>query len=347
MTDLFLALTPERVLDAVEAAGLECAPVCHPLNSFENRVYDVLLRDGTRVVAKFYRPGRWTDAQILEEHEFMEELVAEEVPVVAVRPFPGGGTLRRIDGIRYCLYDRVGGRAPDELDDDLVERLGMMAARIHNVGARRDAPQRVRLSGSTYVRDDIAWMGSRRVVPARLWPRYEAAALAIARLADSGTERCDPIRLHGDLHPGNLLVRDGVLHVLDFDDMVNGPPVQDLWLLLPGRDPDTARRREVFLEGYERMRGFDRESLSLIEALRGLRLVHYAAWLARRWHDPLFPATWPAFGTEDWWSEATADLEDVLAHAESAGGAGALPREAAPDLTNADLFWDWDESEKA
>jgi len=342
LTDLFLALTPERVLDAVEAAGLECAPVCHPLNSYENRVYDVQLRDGERVVAKFYRPGRWSDEQIAEEHAFMAELVEEEVPVCANRPFPDGTTLRRIQGIRYCLYDRTGGRAPDELDDDLLERLGMMAARIHNVGARRDAPHRVRLDSRSYVREDLAWMAAHGSVPGPLRPRWEAAALAVADLADRLLDGVPTHRLHGDLHAGNLLLRDGRLSVLDFDDMVVGPAVQDLWLLLPGRGPETAMRREAFLEGYERMRAFDRATLQLIEPLRGLRMVHYAAWLARRWHDPLFPATWPQFGTEDWWRESAADLEDVVEQARRAESGSAAAPSAEDELTNADLFWDWD-----
>jgi Ser/Thr protein kinase RdoA (MazF antagonist) len=340
-TDLFLSLTPERVLDAVEAAGLECAPVCHPLNSFENRVYDVLLRDGQRVVAKFYRPGRWSQTQILEEHGFMTELVEAEVPICGLRPFPDGSTLRRIDDIWYCLYDRFGGRAPEDLDDESVERLGMMAARIHNVGARHDAPARIRVNADTYVRDDLAWLSLNGVLPQRLHDRFARAAEAIADLADRRLEGVQTLRIHGDFHPGNVLVREGRFHVLDFDDMVVGPAVQDLWLLLPGRDAHTIRQREVFLEAYGQFRDFDHATLDLIEPLRGLRRVHYAAWLARRWHDPLFPVTWPQFGTEDWWTEEAADLEDVLAHCAAGGAAIGQPDADAP--TNADLFWDWEE----
>ena len=342
ITDLFLSLTPERVLDAVEAAGLDCAPVCHPLNSFENRVYDVLLRDGSRIVAKFYRPGRWSQAQILEEHAFMAELVDDEVPICGVRPFPDGTTLKRIDDVWYCLYDRFGGRAPEDLDDETVERLGMMAARIHNVGARRDAPARVRITADTYIRDDLAWLSLNGLLPAHLADRFAKSANAIADLADRLLEDVPTFRIHGDFHAGNLLVREGRFHVLDFDDMVVGPAVQDLWLLLPGRDSHTIRQREVFLEAYEQFRAFDRTTLDLIEPLRGMRRVHYAAWLARRWHDPIFPATWPQFGTEDWWTAETTDLEDVLAHVTSGGVATGQGRDEGEPLTNADLFWDWD-----
>jgi len=351
-TDLFLSLTPERVLAAVEAGGLACNPVCYPLNSFENRVYEVELADRSRVVAKFYRPGRWSEEQILEEHGFLAELDAEEIPVATVRSFPGGGTLRRIEGIYYSLSDRKGGRAPDELDDLAVRRLGMLVGRLHNVGARRPAPSRLRLDADTYVRAPVAWLEDHGAVPRGLADRYFGAALALADLADRMLEGAATLRLHGDLHLGNVLFRDGLLRVLDFDDMVTGPAVQDLWLALPGRDRETLRQREVFVEGYEQFRLFDRAELRLIEALRGLRVVHYAAWLARRWHDPAFPAAWPHFGTPEYWERETSDLEEQLAIARgeaaprSAGGpagdddGGAREEEAT--LTNKDFFWDWE-----
>ena len=341
VTDLFLSLGPEQVLDAVEAAGLDCAPVCHPLNSFENRVYDTVLRDGSRVIAKFYRPGRWTEAQILEEHAFLAELVEDEVPVCAVRPFPDGSTLKRIEGIWYCLHDREPGRAPEDLDDEIVEQMGRLAARLHNVGGRRDAPVRTRLTPEGYVWQDIAWLSERDVLPPALRARWLAAAKGLADLADRRLEGVAMHRIHGDLHSGNLLLREGRLRLLDFDDLMVGPAVQDLWLLLPGRDAHAARQREVFLEGYEQFRSFDRSTLALVEPLRGLRRIHYAAWLARRWHDPLFPATWPQFGTEDWWASETADLEEVLTLA--ARPVGAPPEADADAATNADLFWDWEE----
>ena len=311
-TDLFLSLTPHKVLEAVESSGVRCNPLCYPLNSFENRVYEVECEDRTRLVAKFYRPGRWTGEQIREEHQFLADLAEDEVPVCAARPFPGGGTLERIDHIHYCLFDRVGGRVPDELDEAQVERLGMLVARIHNVGAARPAAHRVRLCADTYVREDLAWMEAQAIVPPRLAPRYVAAAGRIADLADERMRGVDVHRVHGDLHPGNLLVRDGVFRVLDFDDMVVGPAVQDLWLLLPGRDAGTRRLREIFVEAYEQLRRFDHATLRLIEPLRGMRMVHYAAWLARRWHDPIFPRTWPHFGTDRYWLEETEALEEIV-----------------------------------
>ena len=342
-TDLFLALTPERVIGAVEAAGLRCDPACYPLNSYENRVYDVALEDETRVVAKFYRPGRWSEAQILEEHRFMEDLDAAEVPVCKHRPFPDGTSLKKTEGIWYCLYDRYPGRAPQELDPEAAERIGMMAARIHNVGAAGTAPSRIRLDGETYGRLNLDWLLDHGTIPAPFRDRYAAATDEIADTTDRLLEGVDVHRVHGDFHLGNLLLRDGVFNVLDFDDMVVGPAVQDLWLVLPGRDDHTRRIRESFLEGYEQFRPFPRSSLALVEPLRGLRQIHYSAWLARRWHDPVFPVTWPHFGTEDYWAEETRELEDIVNMIRADDPNAPVLEEEAEVLTNKDYFFDWED----
>jgi Ser/Thr protein kinase RdoA (MazF antagonist) len=343
VTDLFVSLTPDRVLEAVEAAGLATNPVCYPLNAYENRVYEVELADRSRVIAKFYRPTRWTAEQILEEHAFLAELDTEEIPVATFRPFPGGGTLRAIDGIFYGLSDRRGGRAPDEMDAELALRVGMLAARIHAVGAQGDAPHRLRLTSEVYVHRNLAWMEEHATVPAYLWERYAAAARGIAALYDELSEGVAVQRIHGDLHRSNLLLRDGVLRALDFDDMVVGPPVQDLWLAIPGRDADTRRLHQEFLEGYERFRLFDRSTLRLVEPLRGLRIVSYSAWIARRWHDPFFPVAFPHFGTETYWSGEIQELEETLAAARADAGLADPTPASADALTNADYFWDWED----
>jgi Ser/Thr protein kinase RdoA (MazF antagonist) len=347
--DLFLGLTPERVLEAVEAAGLEVRPVCYPLNSFENRVYEVELADRSRVVAKFYRPGRWTASQVAEEHRFLAELEAEEIPVCAAREFPGGGTLREIAGIRYAIFDRRGGRAPDELTAATARRLGQLAARIHVVGARRPEADRPRLDGTAYLLRELGAVGASGLAPARLLPRWTRAARAIGEACDRLLARVPRLRLHGDLHLGNVLERDGQLRLLDFDDCRIGPAVQDLWLALPGRDPATDELRRHLLEGYETFRPFDRAELRLVEPLRGLRMAQYAVWLARRWHDPIFPRTWPQFATEDHWERETADLEsqaERVARIERGLPADPEPAEATgEELSNADLFWDWQEPE--
>jgi len=338
-TDLFLSLTPDKVLEAVEAAGVRVNPLCYPLNSFENRVYEVECEDRTRIIAKFYRPGRWSRAQILEEHRFLAELEEAEIPVCPTRPFPDGETLKPIGHILYCLFHRTGGRAPDELDEALAERLGRLAARIHNVGAAGSATHRVKLSGDTMAREALEFLEAKKSVPARLEARYLEAANEIADTADARLRGVETHRIHGDLHLGNLLLRDGVFHVLDFDDMMTGPAVQDLWLLLPGRDAFTQRLRGVFVGAYEELRRFDRGTLRLIEPLRGLRMIHYAAWIARRWHDPIFPRTFVHFGTEAYWEEQTRDLEELceVMRGED-GGARVVPVEEG--LSNKDYFWD-------
>ena len=360
-TDLFLELTPERVLEAVEAAGVACRPLCYPLNSFENRVYEVELDDKDeegryrRVVAKFYRPERWSEEQILEEHAYLEELVADEVAVCSARPFPEGGTLRRIDDIWYSLSDRRGGRAPDELSDAMVARLGMLVGRIHNVGARHLAETRPRLDPSRYVHQALSYIDVQGSLTGELRRRYVAAAEAIAEIYDALALGVETQRIHADLHLGNVLLRDDELRILDFDDFCHGPPVQDLWLALPGRDAETLRQREIFLESYERFRIFDRSTLRLIEPLRGLRLVRYAGWLARRWHDPAFRTGWPHFGSDDYWQRETDDLEEQLAEIRRSlsgdstlEGTGQAERffadvqEPEELLTNKDYFWDWE-----
>lgn len=354
--DLFLDLTPERVLNAVEAGGLEPTGLCYPLNSFENRVYEVELEDRSRLVAKFYRPGRWSREQILEEHRLLQALDEAEIPVCTVQPFPDGETLRTIRGLHYALSPRRGGRAPDELTLDLAGRLGRWLGRTHNVAAAMEIEHRPRLDADRYVRQALKWIqqwitdgGS---VSERLRSRYWRAAETLAEIADERMAGVTTHLVHADLHFGNVLLRDDELRVLDFDDMAIGPPVQDLWLVLPGRDDEeTVALREALLAGYEQFRIFDRSTLDLIEILRGMRMVRYAGWLARRWHDPAFKAGWPHFGTDDYWRLETEDLEEQVAliQATKAGGrvaadpASGLAIEAEETLSNKDYFWDWEE----
>ncbi|MEM1206506.1 MAG: serine/threonine protein kinase [Acidobacteriota bacterium] len=346
----FFGLGPEQVLEAVEAAGLACKSICYPLNSFENRVYEVELADGHRVVVKFYRPGRWNADQIREEHQLLDELAAEEIPVAAVRPVPDGETLKRIGRIYYSVWDRRGGRAPDELSPSWAERLGMLIGRIHAVAAGGRFEHRPALSTERYVREPAAWLQRHRLLPRAYEKRYLDTAEAIADIAEARMLGVETQRIHADLHLGNVLFRDQELRILDFDDSAIGPPVQDLWLALPGRDDYAAGLREQLLRGYERFRIFDRSTLGLVEPLRGLRLVRYAGWLARRWDDPAFKAGWPHFGTDEYWLLETEDLEKQLAViradspspspiSESLGTAALEPEQ---ELTNKDFFWDWE-----
>ncbi len=348
--DLFLGLTPDAVLAAVEAAGLRCTSVCWPLNSYENRVMELELADAarTRLVAKFYRPQRWSEAQLLEEHGFLAELAAAEVPVVPALPFPDGTTLRRVavaggaDVVWFCLFPRFGGRAPEEVDDALAARLGALCARIHVVGARQPFTARERLDGATYGGKALTLLEDSGRIPTKLRRRFHLAARGLVALTDDWLRGAAMQRIHGDFHLGNLIERDNLLFALDFDDARTGPPVQDLWLLLPGRDADTLRHRAIFLQSYEQFRPFDHSTLRLIEPLRGLRLVHFCGWLAARWHDPIFAQTWPQFATDAFWHETTDALEEALELAW-------MPVDAVPapppvpenEPTNADFFWDW------
>lgn len=313
-TKYFFELTPDRVLDAVETSGIRCTGRCQPLNSFENRVYDVEIETddsnetrGSHRVVKFYRPGRWTAEQILEEHAFLADLEAEEIPAVAPLRFSDGTTLKTLDsGIHYCLFPKIGGRAPDELDDENTRRVGRLLARIHQVGRAREAPRRIRLTPETYGIANLEYLLDKKLIPDEFRARYETAAREICAITKPWFAETRVQRVHGDCHLGNLLHGSGGWFFVDFDDMSVAPPVQDLWLLLPGRD---RQKLEVLLEGYEEIGEFDRTSLRLIEPLRALRFIHYTGWVARRWDDPAFPQAFPQFGTYRYWKDETEDLE--------------------------------------
>ncbi len=324
-TLFFFELTPERILQSVESAGYQCTGRCMAMNSFENRVYDLELENEqgsggavqrNKIVAKFYRPGRWTKEQILEEHQFLLDLQEAEIPVIAPIPFPDGETLKlTLQGeIFYALFPKVGGRAPDEFTPEQLRQVGRLTARIHTVGAARKALHRRTLMPETYNRVELNWMLSGNLIPLEFRSRYTQLVLEILKVAQAQFQNVPMHRVHGDCHPGNLLWHptQGAFF-LDFDDMMNAPAAQDLWLLVPGRDEESLRMREHLLEGYEEMRGLDRTQLKLVESLRALRFIHYSVWLAQRWADPAFPRAFPQFGTHRYWQDETEDLERQLA----------------------------------
>ena len=326
VSQFFYDLTPDRVLEAVETAGFRVTGRCQALASFENRVYDVELEreddapaarspSEQRRVVKFYRPGRWSREQILEEHRFILDLVEKEVPVVAPLEFPDGGTLRTTSfgEIHYAVFPKVGGRAPDELSQDSLRQIGRLLGRIHNAGASREAPHRVVLGPESYGTANLKFLLDRDFIPHELQGRYRHAVEKICDLAMPHFDAARKHRLHGDCHLGNLLF-DGIsrFFFVDFDDMVEGPAVQDLWLLIPSRGMEAQMSWNALLDGYEEMRVFDRNTLALVEPLRALRFVHYSAWIARRWEDPAFPLAFPQFGTYLYWKDMTIDLEEQL-----------------------------------
>jgi Ser/Thr protein kinase RdoA (MazF antagonist) len=322
----FSRLTPDAALNAIDAAGLITTGTLLALNSYENRVFQVGIEsDAGRagfVVAKFYRPERWTDAQILEEHAFTAELAAAEIP--AVPPLPlGATTLCHSDGFRFAVFPRRGGRAPNLDDRATLEWLGRFIGRIHAVGAVAPFAHRPALDAASFGDEPRTWLLEHDWLPPGLREVYagvSAHALDEVRRCyeRAGTPVC--LRLHGDVHEGNVLWRDTQTsgledfgpHFVDFDDSRMGPAVQDLWMLLGSRD-EAPYRLEHLLAGYEQFREFDDAELQLVEALRTLRLMHYAAWIARRWDDPAFPAAFPWFNTPRYWEERILELREQIA----------------------------------
>ena len=311
----YSGLTPDVVLDAIESAGFRCDGRQLALNSYENRVYQVGLEEGAPVVAKFYRPGRWSDAQILEEHAFVHELAGREMPVV--EPLARGvRTLLEFGGYRFAVYPRRGGRAPELEDRSTLEWIGRFIGRIHAVGALRPFAARPALDIGSYGVEPRDWLLAHDFVP----PDLREAWASVAALALEGVRRCyeraggvATLRLHGDCHAGNMLWTDDGPHFVDFDDSRSGPAVQDLWMLLPGERAAMAASLADVLAGYEDFREFDRRELHLIEALRTLRLLHYSAWIARRWDDPAFPAAFSWFNTQRYWQDRILELREQVA----------------------------------
>lgn len=356
-TQFFYELTPDRVMTQVEAVlrsedDWRATGRCFALNSFENRVYEVELEDhdGNRqsLIAKFYRPGRWTREQIQEEHQFLDDLVKTDLPAIAPLATPTG-TIAETDGILCAVFPKIGGRAPEEMADDQLIQVGRLLARIHSVGKTREAPHRIRLDPATYGTQNLDFLLKSDRIPLEVRSRYEDLCRGMIATFEPWFKNIPYQRIHGDCHLQNLLgaaqvTRSGPnaaeRHLnalkpsfvfLDFDDMVRGPVVQDLWLLLPGRgrkrqfsesmdspsqtsnDPvdllAISPEMETLLEGYQEFATFPRSQLRLIEPLRVLRMIHYSAWLAKRWEDPAFPRAFPQFESPRYWHEEVQTLE--------------------------------------
>jgi Ser/Thr protein kinase RdoA (MazF antagonist) len=309
----YAGLTPDLVLDAVSACGLWPDGRLLALNSYENRVWQIGLEPvgvepAAPVIAKFYRPGRWSDVAIAEEHAFAQELADAELPVVAPLAF-GGRTLLHHAGFRYALTPRRGGRAPELEAIDQLQWLGRLIARMHLIGARAPFAHRGQLDRDTMVRQPMQAVLGSSLLPASLHTNYRAAATRLDAAIAARLEAIGPVRqlrLHGDCHPGNVLWADAGPHFVDFDDARTGPAVQDLWMLA-----NDARAMEAVLEGYQQFRDFDHAELALIPALRAMRQLHYAGWIAARWHDPAFPAAFPFAAESRWWEQHVADLHEM------------------------------------
>jgi len=311
----FERLTPSFLMDAVETQGFWCDGRTFPLNSYENRVYQVGIEEKEPLIAKFYRPNRWRREQILEEHEFCFELAAQELPVVTPLANEAGQTLFDYQGFMFSLFPRRGGHAPELDNMDNLFILGRLLGRMHRIGEVKPFVYRPEITTQNFGYDSVEFIRD-KFIPADLKPAYESVSADLLQAIDEITQQCGEIkkiRVHGDCHTGNMLWRDDAPHFVDFDDARMAPAMQDIWMLLSGdRFEQTAQLSEI-VDGYNEFNEFRHTELRLIEVLRSLRIMHYSAWLAKRWEDPAFPHSFSWFNTERYWGEHILELREQMA----------------------------------
>lgn len=326
----YYQLEPDTIIDAVESKGFLSDARILALNSYENRVYQVGIEEAQPIIAKFYRPLRWTDEQIIEEHQFSRELSELDIPAVPPIYFqsenaalessaPANKSLFYYGGYRFALYERRGGRAPELTDPEHLYWLGKLMGRIHAVGKSRKFQHRPTLSIESFIIKPSEFILENDFLPPIFMAPYQAIVNDILKHVESSYKQFPPqlIRLHGDCHPGNILWTDHGPHFVDFDDSRNGPAIQDLWMLLSGETNEQEKQLREILEGYEEYCPFNASELNLIEPLRSMRIIHYAGWLAKRWKDPAFPKAFPWFNTETFWGEHILQLKEQLAALQS------------------------------
>ncbi|WP_338355297.1 serine/threonine protein kinase [uncultured Marinobacter sp.] len=314
------SLTPDIILDAMEEAGFAVSGRLFALNSYENRVYQVGLDEGAPVITKFYRPGRWSEAEIREEHTFTLELLEADIPVVAPMKLATGDTLGRHGEFLFAVFPQRGGQAPDTSVTDTLYRLGQWLGQIHNIGAKKPFAHRsgmdlldgIEASNRLLLRGD--W------IPTDLRQAWDSLIPDLQRLCAARVDEAGPVetlRLHGDCHAGNILCRDEQMLFVDLDDCRTGPAIQDMWLLLNGDDFERGAQLGELLEGYEMFRDFNRRERHLIEPLRCYRQIAHCAWLAKRWDDPAFPRFFPWFAQPRFWSDQILSLREQLSALQS------------------------------
>lgn len=310
----FQGLAPERILEVVESAlGIRCSNLCRSYNSYINRVFEIADTSGNGMVVKFYRPGRWSAQALQDEHDFLLELAEEEIPVLAPLPLQDGTTLGQLGNMHFAIFAKKGGRLIDEFTDELWLALGRLLGRMHMVGARHLPKDRIRMHPAHSTASQVEFIRGSGLVPEDLLPSYLRLSETLIRTVQPLFDRAEMIRIHGDCHSGNLIHRPGEsLYVLDFDDMVVGPPVQDIWMLLPGPPEESAVELDLFMEGYETFRSFDATSLKLIEPLRAMRFIHYTAWCAHQVMEDGKTAVMVDFGSRAYWQQEIDDLQDQL-----------------------------------
>lgn len=317
LADSFYALTPDRIHEACLEAGLSLEPGVTFLNSLENRVARLQDEDGKRWVAKFYRPNRWTLKALEEEHRFTQELQEAGLPVVSPIALKRGATVGTVEGIFYSIFPHLAGRQPDEVDLPIAFSLGQLLGKLHQIGREREFRHRPSWDPRAWAQQSIAILEQEQVVPAGIWRQYQVCLQQLTRQLHEAFAKVPFHRIHGDLHRGNLMQNSQGLHLVDFDDCGSGPAVQDVWLLIPGRDDDSIQVRELLIDGYQTILPFPRAQLNLIESLRALKFVHYAAWLSRRRKDPIFARKFPDIESHSFWRR---ELEDLQAQMEICSG---------------------------
>lgn len=310
----FQGLTPDAVLNLVEQElNVHCTNLCRPLNSYINRVYELEDEDGTGIIIKFYRPGRWSREALQEEHDFLLELAAEELPVIAPLELGSGNTLGLFHETLFAVFPKKGGRYTDELNDDQWGELGRLLGRVHLLGASGETTHRPIIRPDLSTADHLTKIVESGVIPQDQSRQYIDLVNEIIEETTPLFKGIDSIRIHGDCHSGNLIYRpDESYYLIDFDDMAVGPPVQDFWMLLPGTMDSSFVEIDLFLEGYETFRRFDQSSLRLIEPLRAMRFVHYTAWCAYQVVEDGSSPVVPNFGTREYWQQEMNDLADQL-----------------------------------
>lgn len=306
-------LDPALILDAIESLGFICSGSLHTLNSYENRVYQVGVEDASPLIAKFYRPYRWTNDAILEEHQFAQELLDLEIPVVAPLKTAHGKTLHEHQGYRFALFPRWGGRAFEGENLEQLEWMGRFIGRLHAVGACHPFQHRMHLNVETYGYNTFQFLIENNFIPDHLKTNYCRIVEDLLKKIEvcfTRIGKVNYIRLHGDMHAGNILWNEGGPHIVDLDDCVMGLAIQDIWMLLSGDEAHMHLQLEHILRGYREFHDFNGREIYLIEALRTLRMLHYSAWIARRWEDPAFPHHFPWFNTPHYWQEQISHLNE-------------------------------------
>ena len=318
-TKFFFELGPDEILRACDFLGLKTTGRVMQMNSMENRVYEVEIESKSEnpsdhfKIVKFYRPGRWSKDQILEEHEYLLDLEEYEIPVIA--PMVMNDQTLFLDeklGLYYALFRKQGGRAPDEFNTEELEQMGRLLARVHNIGAMKKANHRLKLNADTYVKSNLDYLLNSKKIPSHLENTFKMTLENIYSQTKNRFENINFLRIHGDCHVGNVIRRESVFHLIDFDDFVMGPAVQDIWLLLPGRDEYTVNQRQTLLNEYSTIRDFDFAELSLIEILRCYRMINFTAWIAKRYDDPAFKNAFPYFEHPSFFEEKINDFRDCL-----------------------------------